>query len=132
MSEVVILDTHIWFWFINQEFERFPSQWKTKIETANRVAISPISCFEIALAQQRGRLQLPCPTHQWFQEALAPSGIEIFPLTPGIADYAVNLPPIHKDPFDRLIIATALTYQANLVSVDKVFSQYTELDGYLM
>jgi PIN domain nuclease of toxin-antitoxin system len=132
MSEIIILDTHIWFWFINQEFERFPSHWKARIETANRVAISPVSCFEIALAQQRKRLQLPCPTDQWFQDALTPARIEIFPLTPDVATCAVNLSPIHKDPFDRLIIATALIYQANLASVDGVFSQYSELDGYLM
>jgi PIN domain nuclease of toxin-antitoxin system len=132
MSEIIILDTHIWFWFINQEFERFPSHWEAKIETANRVAISPVSCFEIALAQQRRRLQLPCPTAQWLQDALTPAGIELLPLTPDIATGAVNLSPIHKDPFDRLIIATALIYQANLASIDKVFSQYLELDGYLL
>jgi hypothetical protein len=68
----------------------------------------------------------------WFQDALTPARIEIFPLTPDIATCAVNLSPIHRDPFDRLIIATALTYQANLASVDGVFSQYSELDGYLM
>ncbi len=51
MSEVIVLDTHIWFWLITQEFERFPAHWRNLIETADQVGVSPISCYEIALAQ---------------------------------------------------------------------------------
>jgi PIN domain nuclease of toxin-antitoxin system len=58
--------------------------------------------------------------------------IEIFPVTEVIAVRAVELSPVHKDPFDRLIIATALVYAAKLASVDGLFPQYRELDGYLM
>ncbi len=76
------------------------------------MGISPVSCYEVALAQQRGRLELPCTADNWFQEALEPTGITLFPLTAQIAYQAVNLSPVHKDPFDRLIIATALAYKA--------------------
>jgi PIN domain nuclease of toxin-antitoxin system len=132
MSEVIVLDTHIWFWWLTQEDERFPSAWRDIIETAERVGVSPISCYEIVLAQQRGRLELPCEIHQWFQDALEPAGITIFPLTPKISCRAVELSPVHKDPFDRLIIATALEYGAKLASVDGLFAQYPELETYLL
>ena len=132
MSQVIVLDTHIWIWFIIQEFERFPAHWREVIETSTVVGVSPVSCYEVALAQQRGRLQLPCTTAQWLQEALEPSGITLLPITAQIADKAVNLSPIHKDPFDRLIIATALIYNAKLASIDGLFSKYLELDTYLM
>ena len=132
MSEIIVLDTHIWFWWINLEFDRFPSQWRERIETANQVGVSPVSCFEIALAQKRGRLQLSCSAKEWCQQALTPSDIMLFPLTPEIASRAVNLSPVHKDPFDRIIIATALVYKANLASIDGLFSQYSELDICLM
>ena len=56
MSEIIVLDTHIWIWYINRELEKFPSSWLEIIETANQVAISTVSCYEVALAQQRGRL----------------------------------------------------------------------------
>ena len=59
MSEIIILDTHIWIWYINGELDQFPSSWLEIIETANQVGISPVSCYEVALAQQRGRLLLP-------------------------------------------------------------------------
>ncbi len=132
MSEIILLDTHIWFWFINQEFSRFPAHWREAIETATQVGVSPISCYEIALAHQRGRLELPCAVDRWLLEALEPTGIVLFPLTAEIAYRAVNLAPIHKDPFDRLVIATALTYKAKLASIDGLFSQYSEIDTYLM
>jgi PIN domain nuclease of toxin-antitoxin system len=50
MSQIIILDTHIWFWFINQEFQRFPTHWREIIETSEEVGVSAISCYEIALA----------------------------------------------------------------------------------
>ena len=65
-------------------------------------------------------------------ELSSPAKIELFPLTPAITVRAVNLYPIHKDPFDRLIIATALEYGAKLASVDSLFSKYPELESYLM
>lgn len=124
---MIVLDTHIWFWFINQEFNRFPTSWRDTIETADQVGVSPVSCYEIALAQQKGRLELPVAAHAWFAEALEPSGILLLPLTPNIASQAVNLSQIHKDPFDRLIIATALILKGKLASVDGIFPQYPEL-----
>lgn len=132
MFEIIVLDTHIWLWYINSELERFPSSWLEIIETANQVGISPVSCYEVALAQQKGRLLLPCPVNQWFEAALEPSGISLLPLTPTISSCAVNLSPIHRDPFDRIIIATAIQYQAKLASVDSIFRQYPELTTLLM
>ncbi len=43
MSQIIVLDTHIWFWWINLEFDRFPLQWKERIETASKVGVSPVS-----------------------------------------------------------------------------------------
>jgi PIN domain nuclease of toxin-antitoxin system len=132
MPERIVLDTHIWFWFINQEFDKFPHHWRNLIETTTRVSISPVSCFEIALAEQKGRLRLPCSVEQWLTEALEPVGITLSPITPSIASQAVRLSSIHKDPFDRLIIATAIVHQAQLASVDGKFPRYPELSTILL
>jgi PIN domain nuclease of toxin-antitoxin system len=59
MPEVIILDTHLWLWLVNANFEQFPSGWRDEIESVARVGVSPISCYEIALAHQKGRIQLP-------------------------------------------------------------------------
>jgi len=130
--EVIVLDTHIWLWLINGNFDQFPSHWQKQFESAAKVGVSPVSCYEIALAHQRGRIRLPGTAQEWFDAALMPAGIELLPITEGVAARAVNLSPVHKDPFDRLIMATALTYEAQLASVDGLFSQYSELVDYLM
>ncbi len=132
MSEIIVLDTHIWFWYINGNFDRFPDQWRQQIRVADLVGVSAISCYEIVLAHHKGRLELDFPLEQWLIDSLQPSGIELLALTPQIAFRAVNLSPIHKDPFDRLIIATTLEYGGKLASIDGLFTKYPELKGILM
>ncbi len=129
---MIVLDTHIWFWWINLEHKRMPSVMLAEIENAPRVGISPVSCFEVALAHRRGRLELPLPIRTWFALALAGSDVELLPFTPEIAARAVDLPDIHRDPFDRIIIATALEMDARLASVDGYFASYPELVGRLL
>ncbi len=129
---MIILDTHIWFWFINQEFDRFPHNWREMIETTQEVAVSCVSCYEIALAYHKGKIELPCPPNEWFKASLESVDIQLLPLTANIANIAVNLSSIHKDPFDRIIIATTLEYQAQLASIDGLFLKYIELEKYLL
>jgi PIN domain nuclease of toxin-antitoxin system len=58
---MIILDSHIWFWWINQELHRFSAKILEAIKSADRVGVSPVSCFELALAHKRGRLALSLP-----------------------------------------------------------------------
>ncbi|NJM00838.1 MAG: type II toxin-antitoxin system VapC family toxin [Synechococcaceae cyanobacterium SM2_3_2] len=132
MSEVIVLDTHIWIWYINGNDERLPAGWLDRIESADTLGVASVSSYEITLAHQRQRLELPIPPEAWFEDALAPAGIQLFPLTPAIACRAVSLSSIHKDPFDRLIIATALGLKAMLASIDSNFAKYPELAETLM
>lgn len=81
----------------------------------------------MAWAHHRGRLRLPCKPEEWLTQALEPAGIELLPVTPGIAARAAELTELHRDPFDRLIIATALVHDARLASVDGTFTRYPEL-----
>ncbi len=132
MSQMIVLDTHAWFWWINLEHQRFSASMWTALEGGETLGVSVVSCYEIALAAQRGRLLLPCATSQWFVGALEPSGIRLLPLNPEIASLAVDLAAIHRDPFDRMIIATTLIYDANLISLDGVFHHYPELQDRLL
>jgi PIN domain nuclease of toxin-antitoxin system len=132
MPEIIVLDTHIWFWLMNQEFERFPAHWRDLIDAAKLVGVSPVSCYEIALANQRNRLQLPCAANEWLKLALEPAEISLLPLTAEITYSAVHLSPIHRDPFDRIIAATAIEYNANIASIDYTLAQYPELKNLLL
>jgi PIN domain nuclease of toxin-antitoxin system len=132
MSQIIMLDIHIWLWLVNGNFDRFPAGWRELIEAAERVGISPISCYEVALADQKGRIKILTLLSEWFSQAITPFGIELFPIDERIAARAVELSPVHQDSFDRLIIATALEYGAKLASVDNLFARYLELEAHLL
>ena len=132
MPEVIVLDTHVWYWWISQDLGRLPAGVVSAIEEADRVGVAAVSCFELALAHRRGRLELPIPISEWMPLALAGSGIEVLALTPEVALRAVHLGEVHRDPFDRIIIATAVTLEATLASVDGNFPAYPELAGRLL
>jgi PIN domain nuclease of toxin-antitoxin system len=132
MPQMIVLDTHVWFWWINLEHQRFSALMNTALKESESLGVSVVSCYEIALAAQRNRLQLPCPTPQWFTEALAPSGVQCLSLSPTITHRAVDLTAIHRDPFDRMIIATTLVHDAMLLSLDSVFHYYPELQDRLI
>lgn len=133
MPEIVLLDTHIWIWWLNNEQCKLSATQLETIECAEQVAVSIVSCFEIAQIVKKGRLILPLPTREWLEQALIPAGVEIFPLSPEITCHAVELTDIHKDPFDRLIIATALNRTGcHIISADNVFPDYPELENRLI
>jgi len=102
------------------------------IEQADEVGVSAISLFEVAWLQQHGRIQLPYELNKWFEKALAGSGISLIPLTPPIATLAVSLTDYHSDPQDRIIIATTIVHDGKLISVDKKFPFYPELETRLI
>lgn len=129
---MILLDTHIWLnWLILGE-GALPPGIRNAIVTADRIGVSAISCFEVTMLAGRGRIELPCETDAWLIKALIPSGIESLPVTCEISHRAVLLPEHHKDPADRLIIATALHHGARLASVDGMFASYSELTGCLL
>jgi PIN domain nuclease of toxin-antitoxin system len=129
---VIVLDTHIWYWWTGGEHGRLSPALLDRLGDAPRIGVCAISCFEVSLAHRRGRLHLPLPLTEWFAEALDRSGVELLALTPGIAARAATLAEHHRDPFDRMIIATAIEWDGQLASVDNHFAAYPELAGRLL
>ena len=129
---MIVLDSHLWLWLINGNFDRFPAHWMSMFEETPHLGVSPVSCYEISLAHSRGRIKLPGTAKEWFDEALESAGIELFPLTVEISVRAVALSPVHRDPFDRLIMATTLVNGGRLASVDSLIRQYPEMSESLI
>lgn len=129
---MIVLDTHIWLWWVNKDISALEPTRVEQIERGDLVAVSAISCFEVAWLAQHGRIVLPCDKEEWFGKALDGSGIVLLPVTPRIASLAVELPGHHSDPQDRIIIATALAHDAKLISSDRKFPMYAELTGRLL
>jgi PIN domain nuclease of toxin-antitoxin system len=125
-NDVIILDTHIWIWWVHDD-PQLPEQYKAYIQ-ANEVedlGISAISCWEIAKLVEYGRITLPHPVDIWLDKALNYPGVQLLPLTPAIAVESTQLPPpFHKDPADQIIVATARIYQCPIVSLDRKIREY--------
>ena len=128
---MIILDTHIWLWWFSEN-SKLTNVQIDKIITSEQVGVSAISLFEVSWLSNRKRIELPCPTKEWFEKALTESNIDLVPITPEIANLAAELPEHHSDPQDRLIIATAVVHDAFLLSADGKFKLYSELDGKLI
>ncbi|NEQ68243.1 MAG: type II toxin-antitoxin system VapC family toxin [Symploca sp. SIO1B1] len=126
---MIILDTHIWFWW-NQDSPKLTNFQQEIIDNSrpDGIGISTISLLEISRLVNRGRLVLPKPLKEWFSIALAEEGIILIPITPAIAIESYSLPgEFHKDPADRIIVATARTYDCPLMTNDGDIITYSHV-----
>jgi PIN domain nuclease of toxin-antitoxin system len=94
------------------------------IEAAPVVYVSAISGFEIGIKVQKGKLELPARPADWFAAVLEHHDIEVLPLVLEVCIRATELPAIHADPCDRMIIAAAQMHHVPVVTTDPVFSRY--------
>ena len=124
---MLLLDTHVWLWWVNATPGKLSNQLVERIENEETVAVSAISCFEIEWLARHGRIELNISLNDWFGNALSGAEITCLPITGEIARLAAALPEHHKDPQDRMIIATAMTHQADLLSADAQFALYDEI-----
>lgn len=128
---MIILDTHVWLWWVNQD-SQLKATWLECIEEADQVGVSAISLFEVSWLERHKRIKLPCSRLEWFEKALTGSHIQLIPITSEVAGKAVDLTEHHSDPQDRIIIATALVHDALLLSADGKFKLYTEIKDKLI
>jgi PIN domain nuclease of toxin-antitoxin system len=128
MSGPLILDTHVWFWFAQTDLKLDRSSALAVIRSAlekNRLAVSVISVWELAMLESKGRLALRPNGQQWIDEALSLPGLELLPLTPRIAVESTRLPgDLHGDPADRMIVASARVLAGTVVTADAKIIAY--------
>lgn len=125
-EEGLILDTHIWIWWVDQD-AKLSAGLAERIARAPRVAISAASIYELVQAVVRGRVALALEAGNWLQAATVEAGVDVIPVDNQVAQLAAELPPVHGDPLDRFIIATALAAALPLVSLDRKFAGYASL-----
>ena len=120
----LLLDTHTLLWFLADD-PRLSVKAKAAIEdTANERWLSPISLLEIALKHRLGKLPLPAPFGILFPASLLADDIHLLPLEVSHLELLTTLPLHHRDPFDRVLAATAIVEELTLVSVDPAFDLY--------
>lgn len=126
----LLLDTHAWIWLAFGTTDQFQSEVLDAIERASAsdaLLVSIVSVWEVALLEARQRLRLPMTVDEWIKRALDRPDIRLIGLdqTRTVID-SCRLPGVfHADPADRLLVATARSANAMLVTRDRKILNYS-------
>lgn len=119
----LLLDTHILLWAASGS-PRLSAKAKNLLEDeTNSLTFSTASIWEIVIKHMLGRADFRADPTQLRSRSLA-NGYAETPVTSPHALAVVTLPPIHKDPFDRMLVAQAIVEQATLVTADETVTRY--------
>jgi PIN domain nuclease of toxin-antitoxin system len=119
----MILDTCALLWLATGSAELSEAT-RALIEASPEITVSAISAHEIGQKYQIGKLRLPATPSKWFYTITAHHRLSVIDISAEVCLRATELPEIHKDPFDRMIIATAMKKHCAVVTKDSIFSRY--------
>lgn len=123
---MILLDTCTFLWLVTQQ-DNLSKKARHEISShASGLFISSISAFELGVKVHKKLLELPLSPQKWLNKALHLHGLTELPIDSETALYATQLPPIHKDPADRLIIATAYRHHLTILTPDSHISAYPQ------
>ncbi len=120
---MLLLDTCALLWLVNGGGQLTQTALE-EIERAPKVYISAISGFEISLKYYKGKLGLPMQPQEWLNIAVEHHELSVLSLDVETCIASTELPPIHHDPCDRFIIATAKRHKLSIVTADSRFQAY--------
>ena len=120
----LLLDTQSFIWWM-EENSRLAEPAMTAIaDRENDVFLSVVSSWELALLVQRQRIQIPAPLPEYVRSRVASNSLQVLPVTLPHTFAVFDLPAIHRDPFDRMLIAQAIVEGLVLVTSDRAITQY--------
>lgn len=118
----ILIDTHVFLWGLQGE-DKLSQKVRTLLPSAD-VWISVASLWEIIVKTQVGKLKLPRPVGGYLTAKLTANGVSVLPLTFDHVKRLEELPPHHRDPFDRIMIAQCLEEELPVVTSDPLFERY--------
>ena len=119
----LLLDTHLLLWGVEKSPRLSKSAVHLLAHTENEILFSVASLWEIAIKSGQGRSDFQVDAHL-LRRGLLDHGYTELPITSGHAIAITALPPIHKDPFDRLLIAQAMVEGITLLTIDSLVARY--------
>lgn len=132
---MILLDTHVLIWWASGELQKLSPPALAAIEAeieraaqpgqAPELLVSAISCWEVAMLVQRGRLALSLEVERWLAMVASIPAVRLLPLEAAVAVAATRLPgPFHADPADRFLVAQARELAVPLLSADRKIRDY--------
>jgi PIN domain nuclease of toxin-antitoxin system len=120
----LLLDLPIFLWYINRD-PRLPNHLLDAIQNqADEVYLSVAAVWEAIIKNRLGKLPLPEAPETYLPGARERHGIQSLPIDEATTACLAALPPIHRDPFERIMIAQSNQHDLTIVSVDDVFRHY--------
>ncbi|MFT3882794.1 MAG: type II toxin-antitoxin system VapC family toxin [Gemmatales bacterium] len=120
----LLLDTHVFLWYITADV-KLPVHFKQSIQdSTNEVYLSAASVWEAVIKHGLGKLPLPSPPALFLPKQRLVHGIEALPIDESAMIQLASLPVLHRDPFDRMLVAQALQHGMTLVTVDPEIRAY--------
>jgi len=119
----VLLDTHVFLW-LQTEPERLGDRLALVEDGATTLLLSVASSWEMAIKYALGRLPLPEPPARYVPTRMRAIGAEALPIEHSHALAVASLPPLHRDPFDRLLVAQATIAGVAILTADPAVAQY--------
>jgi PIN domain nuclease of toxin-antitoxin system len=127
----VLVDTHALLWW-KAGSDRLVRSARRRLDRAEVVLVSAISCWEVGMLERKGRIALDRPVAAWCNDLFAPSGrLRPVPVTHDVAVAAALLEDFHGDPADRILVATAVEEGVPLVTKDDRLHAYADRSGTL-
>ena len=124
----ILLDTHVWLWSQQSQEQFGPEARSMILNEDNALFVSSISSLEITRLVWRERLTLAGQLRTWISETLNKLKAETIPVTHEIALTAYELPgEFHRDPADRILVATAVVHNLTLMTADNRILEYPHL-----
>lgn len=119
-----LLDTHAFFWFVEDHPSLSPLGREIIADADNELLISPASYWEIAIKVSLGKWILNRPYEELLEIAIVQYGFQIIPILPIHTERLLTLPFHHRDPFDRMLVAQAIVEQIPIISSDIAIDAY--------
>jgi PIN domain nuclease of toxin-antitoxin system len=120
----LLLDTHIFLWFISGN-PQLPLRWQNQIQDpANRVYLSVASVWEATIKYQLGKLPLPESPEIYLPKQRDRHQIDSLTIDEGTIQKLPTLPVLHRDPFDRILICQSIQHDLTLMTIDREIKQY--------
>jgi PIN domain nuclease of toxin-antitoxin system len=121
----LLLDTHVFLWYITNDGRLAPGAANAITEAANEVYLSVVSVWEALVKYQLGKLNLPSPADEYLRRRQEQHGIVGLSLESDAASRLLELPPHHRDPFDRMLVCQAIHHDLTMVTSDEQVARYS-------
>lgn len=122
----LLLDTHVVLWWVTGD-RRLTKTTRTRIEKASEVGVSAASLWEIAIKRGLGRIDVDLDE---LRAAVEADGFEEIPITWDDAVRVAALPALHRDPFDRILVAQSIAGSWQLLTRDLAVLRYETVEGF--